>query len=287
MRPDGLSYPPVDFLTIGHVCHDVAPDGYAVGGAAAYTAAVARALGCRAGIVTSAAPSADWREELDGLAIHRVDAEATTIFENVETPNGRVQTIHAVAGPLGQADIPAPWRRAPMVFIGPIANEIDPRLITMFSNSIVGVGPQGWMRRWDEAGRVYQVEWDAAAEVLPLAAVAFLSTEDITDPAVVDSYAALAGILVVTEGANGCTVYCRGEVRHFPAPAVTVADATGAGDIFAASYLIRLHQTDGNYWAAAEFANRVASRSVTRRGLPDKMRAIRRMLEEELRHHTR
>lgn len=286
MQPEGLSYPPVDFLTIGHVCHDIVPGGYTVGGAAAYTAAVARALGCRAGIVTSAAPSVDWREELAGLAIHRVDAEATTIFENVDTPNGRVQTIHAVAGRLSADNIPNLWSRAPMVFIGPIANEIDPRLITTFSNSIVGVGPQGWMRRWDESGRVYQVDWADAAEVLPLAAVVFLSTEDIADPAVLETYAAMVGILVVTDGANGCTVYCRNEARHFPAPAVTVADSTGAGDIFAASFLIRLHQTDGNYWEAAEFANRIASRSVTRRGLPDKMRAIRQMLEEGLGHHV-
>ena len=47
--------PPVDYLAIGHICYDLLPGGRAVGGAAAYGASVAEALGCRAGIVTSAA----------------------------------------------------------------------------------------------------------------------------------------------------------------------------------------------------------------------------------------
>ncbi len=100
--------------------------------------------------------------DLPGVAIHNVPAPQTTIFENVYTPTGRVQTIHAVAAPLTAAAVPTALARAPIVFLGPIANEVDPQLTDLFSNSIVGIGPQGWMRRWDENGRVYQVDWDDA-----------------------------------------------------------------------------------------------------------------------------
>ena len=43
-------------------------------------------------------------------------------------------------------------------------------------------------------------------------------------------------------------------------------DATGAGDIFAAAFFVRLSATR-DPWAAARFATQLAARSVTRRGL--------------------
>lgn len=274
-------YPPIDYLAVGHICRDVIPGGFATGGAAAYTTAVARALGCRAGIVTSAAPDEEFADVPPSIAVHRREAPATTVFENVYDGDRRRQFIHGVAGELAAADIPSLWLRAPMVHLGPIANEIDPAMITLFSNSIVCIAPQGWMRRWDDEGRVYQVEWTAAAEVLPLAAVTVLSTEDLAHPAMGVDYASMARLLVVTDGPNGCMVYYGGEARGFAVPAVAVVDPTGAGDVFAAAYLVRLFQTDGDVWAAAEFANRIAAQSVTRRGLAAKAEAIRRLLVAE------
>lgn len=280
MQSDPMDYAPLDFLAIGHVCHDIAPGGHVVGGAAAYTTALAGALGCRAGIVTSAAAGVDWSEELAGIPIHRVDAPSTTVFENIYTPAGRIQTVHAVAGDLSTGHVPALWTRTPIVYLGPIANEIEPGILSVFSNSMVGVGPQGWMRRWDEKGHVFQVEWESAAEVLPLAAVTFVSTEDLADQKIIDNYARLSRLLVVTDGPGGCMVYHHNEVRAFPAPSVKAVDSTGAGDIFAAAYLVRLYQTDGDYWEAADFANRIAACSVAYRGLSTKMKAIRHLLNE-------
>lgn len=282
MQVGDPAYPPIDFLAVGHVCHDLVPGGYVMGGAAAYSAAAARTLACRVAIVTSANYTLEWPEDLVPISIHTVDAPATTVFENIYTPAGRVQTIHAVAGNLGMEDIPAGWSRAPIVFIAPIANEVDPSLVTLFSNSIIGIGPQGWMRRWDERGRVFQVDWESAAEVLPLAAVTFLSTEDLAEPEMARTYARLAPLLVITDGENGCKVYCRGEVRSFPAPKVKMVDSTGAGDIFAAAYLVRYHQTNGNIWDSAEFANRIAACSVTQRGLSAKMAAIRHLFNKDI-----
>jgi sugar/nucleoside kinase (ribokinase family) len=282
-----VAYPPIDYLAIGHVCRDLAPGGHVTGGAVAYTTAVARALGCRAGIVTSAAPGETFPDVARNVAIQAVDAAATTIFENVYDGGHRRQVIHAVAGDLSADHVPPLWARAPMVHIGPIANEIDPAIITLFSNSIVCAAPQGWMRRWDERGRVYQVEWETAAEVLPLAAVTVLSTEDLAEPSLAVTYAGMARLLVVTDGPNGCMVYYDNEARAFAAPSVQVTDLTGAGDTFAAAYLVRLFQTDGDVWEAAEFANRVAARSVTRRGLAAKAEAIHQMLVAETRQPAR
>lgn len=280
MSSDASSVPPIDFLAVGHICRDLVADSWLMGGAAAYGGLTAHALGCRVGVVTSGAAEDDWAAALPDVAVHQIVSPATTVFENVYSDAGRVQTIHSVAGRIGAGHVPPSWTRAPMVLLGPIANEIDTDLIGRFSNSLIGVGPQGWLRRWDAAGRVYSVAWDTAAAVLPLAAVTFVSEEDLPDAAALDEYRRLAGILVLTQGARGCTVFCHGEARSFAAPVVAAADPTGAGDIFAAAYLVRFHQTDGNLWAAAEFANRIAAEAITRRGLPAKMSVVRQRVAD-------
>lgn len=282
MQSKAAAHPQIDFLAVGHVCYDLVTGGRVVGGAAAYAAMTVQALGYRSAIVTSAAPGEDWAAELPDVPMQIIDAEATTIFENVYYPAGRVQTIYSVAGRLRAQDVPASWTHTPIVFLGPIANEIDSDVIRLFSDSVIGVDPQGWMRRWDERGHIYAVDWEDAAEVLPLTTIAFTSPEDLSDPSLVDNYVQLTDVLVVTEGADGCTVYARGERRSFPVPKVAMVDTTGAGDIFAAAYLLRFFRTGGDCWDAAIFANRVASCSVAQFGLRAKSEAIRRLMREGL-----
>jgi sugar/nucleoside kinase (ribokinase family) len=43
-------------------------------------------------------------------------------------------------------------------------------------------------------------------------------------------------------------------------------DPTGAGDVFAAAFFVRLTQT-GDPWKAARFANRLATASITLEGV--------------------
>ena len=73
-------------------------------------------------------------------------------------------------------------------------------------------------------------------------------------------------ILVVTEGAEGDRLYWNGDTRHFRPRKKYHGDATGAGDIFAASFFIRLYQTR-DPWEAARFATQLAAHSVKRQGL--------------------
>ena len=55
-------------------------------------------------------------------------------------------------------------------------------------------------------------------------------------------------------------------MRKFRAPTVKEVDPTGAGDVFAAAFFIRLYQTR-DPWEAARFATQLASISVTRPGI--------------------
>jgi sugar/nucleoside kinase (ribokinase family) len=261
-----------DYLVIGHVAVDLTPNGPVAGGAVVYAGRAAQSLGCQVAAVTSAAPDYDFDQALGDMDVMNLPAETTTTFTNRYTPTGRQQLIHSVACPLTAADVPAEWRRAEVVHLAPIANEVDPALVALFSNSLVGLTPQGWLRAWNGDGRVYAREWPAAEVILPLAGVVILSEEDLTGPEMLVQFRRAAPLLVLTQGAAGCTVFCRDETRQMPAPPTTEVNATGAGDIFAAAFLVRYRQTAGNPWEAARFANEMAAYSVTQTDLAAKMK---------------
>jgi len=257
----------VDYLCIGHVTRDLTPHGKLVGGTAAYSALTAKALGLRAAVVTSAEPDYDLSRVLKGIPFALKPAQHTTTFENRSTPSGRQQFLHAVAAPLGSGLIPQDWRAPATAHLGPVANEVDPDILSVIKSEMIGLTPQGWHRRRDENGRVMFAPCPRLTEVLPLATAVVVSEEDICDNETWDIYRRQCRLLVITRGASGCAVHYRNENRHFPAKKMIEVDPTGAGDVFAAAFFIRLLETGGNPWEAARFATLIAGPGVTRRGL--------------------
>jgi sugar/nucleoside kinase (ribokinase family) len=256
----------LDYLVVGHVTRDLVDGAFTMGGTVCYAARTARALGCRVGVVTSASPDLDPSQVLDGIRVARSPAATTTTFENIYTSNGRRQVLHGVAETLVPEMVPPHWRAA-IVHLGPVARECTPELVDAFGDAFVGLTPQGWMRRWDQAGHVSCCHWEDAEPLLARADGVVLSEEDVAgDTELVARFAAQTRLLVMTQGAAGCTVYERGHARHFPAPAAHEVDPTGAGDIFAAAFFIWL-QRKHDPWMAARFANCVAAGSVSRVGL--------------------
>lgn len=268
----------VDYLVLGHLCRDITPQGRVLGGTAAYASSVARTLGCRAAVVTSSAEGEDWPNEVPGVSIACRPAPQTTTFENVYAPEGRTQTLHARAETITLQDIPLAWRNAPIVHLGPVADEVDPVVFDALSSSLIGLTPQGWMRQWDENGRVQATYWRQAERYLPLAAAVIISEEDLLDDDMLDRYRRWSKILVLTRGSDGCSVFMNGEQQSFASPQVAEVNLTGAGDSFAAAYFVRLYQTRGNPWESARFANEVASASITAVSLPAKLKAIEEIL---------
>jgi sugar/nucleoside kinase (ribokinase family) len=144
---------------------------------------------------------------------------------------------------------------------------VDETLVAHFPAALLGLTPQGWMRRWDADGIVYPTAWEPSDALLARADAVILSREDVgDDTARIEDYARRTRLLVLTAGWKGATVYYHGEVRAYPAPIVTEVDPTGAGDIFAAAFLIALHAL-GDPFCAAQFANCVAAHSVERSGM--------------------
>jgi sugar/nucleoside kinase (ribokinase family) len=257
---------PIDYLVIGHVTKDLTDQGTQSGGTASYASLTARSFGLRVGIVTALGAGTSI-SMLDGIQIASLDCEQSTTFKNITVNDARIQYVYHVAPVLDISLVPEMWRTTSIVHLGPIAQEVEPNLVRYFPQSFIGVTPQGWLRQWNQEGRISPGEWPEASFVLENSSAAVLSIEDIRgDEKRIDELASSIRILVVTEGAAGCRVYWNGEVRHFNAPSVTEIDSTGAGDIFATAFFIRLNATH-DPWESARFANMLAAKSVTRMGL--------------------
>lgn len=272
---------PIEYLVIGHITCDITPNGLQPGGTAAYAALTAHALGLRVGIVSAHADEMPLNA-LAHLPMVTIPSECSTTFENRYTPQGRVQFLRNIAPPLGYHHIPDVWRNPRIVHLGPVAQDLEPDLARRFPNALLCVTPQGWLRGWDASGRVYPNEWLEASFVLNHTDCAVISVEDVQgDERRIEEMTSACPIFVVTEGAAGARVYWNGDVRRFRAPEMPEVDATGAGDIFAASFFVRYEQTR-DPWEAARFATLLAANSVTRRGLsgvPTREEALACMVE--------
>jgi 1D-myo-inositol 3-kinase len=272
----------IDFLAIGHATHDRTPDGFRRGGTVCYAAVTAHRLGRRPGILTRAsadglfvheAPdraenaTAPRGSELEGISIHLLASPVSTTFVNMYRDGKRTQVLETLAEPICVSDLPAAWSDVPVVLLGPIAGELGPEWADRFPNSIMGVTPQGWMRRWDNRGHVSSARWDGAEPYLRRADVVVLSREDVGgDDAAIVELASRTRTLVVTDGWHPVELYCSGTRYTVPTRPAQEVDPTGAGDVFAAGYLIGLAET-GDPLAAARFAIAAASMSVEGPGM--------------------
>ena len=249
---DVAPFQAVDYLVIGHITQDLT-SGSRMGGTAAFSALTARALGLRVGIVTSTDEQTSLKA-LDGIPIVSVPSGYPTTFENIySAEEGRRQILHHQAAHIPFDLVPGAWRSTAIIHLGPVAQELDPELPADFSPSLLGVTPP--------------CKWQNAESMLTQAGAVVISREDVGgDEEWIEAMAHQTRVLAVTEAAAGAVLYWNGDRRRFRAPQVEEVDATGAGDIFAASFFIRLQATR-DPWEAARFATQLSARSVTRTGL--------------------
>ena len=256
-----------DYLVIGHVSKDIRdePPGYAPGGTALYSALTAQRLGLQAAIVTACAPHDDIllaAARDAGVWVYRVPSSHTTTFRNLYDNQGRRrQTIAARADTLSLTVVPEAWRKAAVVHLGPVAQELAPEMVAAFPDALLGITPQGWMRSWDADGWVEQSGWPLPTALESLSANAFvvLSAEDLGhNHQVVERYTHIAPLVAITHGGEDALVCAEGKCHSVCACSAQVVDATGAGDVFAAALFVRYRET-GDLVSSARFAHAAAA----------------------------
>jgi sugar/nucleoside kinase (ribokinase family) len=257
----------MDYLAIGHVTEDLWPEGPTPGGTVTYSSRSARAFIGQVSVLTAAGADLDCAAAFPSIAAYCIPAPSTTRFRNVYTDHGRVQVVSPCPITLQPAHLSDAMRQSDIVHLGPVCNEVSPDIVECVSpQSFVGVTPQGWMRRWDEAGHVTSRadNWQGAPQVLARANAVVISIDDVAgDWDMARRWAAQTALLVVTQGALGCTALSGDVTLHVPAPHVQEIEPTGAGDIFATVLFIALRQGATLRDACAQ-ANCIAAQSVTR-----------------------
>ena len=233
------------FLAIGNVCFDIVNDKKILGGSSAYSAILAHNLGYDAAIVTSV--GTDFSPALlpAGIRIYPQFGNKTTTFVNRETAYGRVQFVRSVAEPIDPDAIPERLLSARIAYLCPILNDFSPALIDRINADVIGIAPQGWMRRVGTDGKVHKQHFAALEQVVPKADVVFVSEEDVENSDL-ERLTEQAHILVLTHGKEGAEIFMDGgrEYAYVPAFIKPEIDPTGAGDIFGAAFLLHYHETN-------------------------------------------
>lgn len=267
------------YLVVGHICTDRLADGLTLpGGTAFYAAHTAARLGCAVGVVTACADDLPLAELLPGIPWLRQRSPVTTVFENHYHGGQRRQLVHARAAPLDLAAIPHAWRRAPLVHLAPIINEIDPHtdFAALFPRASIAVTPQGWLRVVDAAGmvrtapeRLLSLPWRGVQVIV-------LSEEDLAgDETLARALARQVPLLILTRAERGATLFAGSAVVDVPACPAQVVDPTGAGDVFTAALLCRLQQgatvADAMRWGCAAAAWAIEAPGVAGLATPEQI----------------
>ncbi len=279
------------FVAIGNVAIDKGLQDRSIsGGPVLYSSLLAAKLGLESIAITTFGEDflsvmPDWHT----VSVHSRTCPETTTFSLTYTSDGTRELFLKKEGGIIETDMLLPEiRDADVIFLCPLAHEISPELIPFITkenngNGLIVVGPQGWLRSWEQGGgKVSLQPWKEAKAILQYADILVISEEDVQDnQKLVEEYrVAIKGIMVVTQGPKGATAYQGREVFSQPAYPVAVVDPTGAGDIFAAAFAISWRETS-SVEKALRFANAAASlaiEAVGTSGIPTRDGIQRRML---------
>jgi len=234
----------VQFVSVGHCCHDKLDDKFILGGSASYASFVAQQLKCKSSIITSFGPDFLFRSEFErfGIELKYIPSIHTTIFENTYLPQGRVQYIHNTAAYISKDEINDSEMPADILLLCPIANEVDIDILDLYPNSLKGASIQGWLRSWGRDKKINSsiMDWSLLAGL----DIVIISQEDIEySKQKLRHIIEAVSHVVLTDGMNGATVFIEKKEFKFPVFPVNEVEATGAGDVFATAYLYQFHKT--------------------------------------------
>jgi sugar/nucleoside kinase (ribokinase family) len=247
-------------LAVGHVTWDELDGPDVLGGAVSYATLAAVKLGWQAAAVTSAGSDFVATRDLPGVDVFVSRASRTTRFRNAYDDDGaRTQSLVSRADDIDVSIVPDRWREPDALLLAPVAWEVPEGAARAFQAEVVGAIAQGWVRRVDRTGRVSPRSWENPEACLAGVHVLFLSETDVPE---VDERGRellrIVPIVLVTRGWRGVTLMSREGLHDVPALPRPERDPTGAGDVFAAAFLVRYHET-GDPLEAAAFASCAAS----------------------------
>lgn len=267
MGIDGDSSRAPDYVVVGHVVRDMFGATARIGGSVLYAGATASRLGRRVGIVTAGDVSLKQEPALEEVSVAYTPSAGTTSFEVSQGRDGRSLRLLERAAVLTAHAVPVTWRRADIVHLAPIADEVALDTAGAFSGVTIVATPQGWLRSFSPEGLARPAPRRALDLPLESFAAMVLSLDDLDgDLDIAHEISLRVPSLVLTRGGDGCSVYRGGRAVDVPAFPVAAVDTIGAGDVFAAAFFVRRSETDDDV-ESARFASAAAALFVESSGV--------------------
>jgi sugar/nucleoside kinase (ribokinase family) len=250
----GRAGEPLDFVAVGHLTVDELSGGFRPGGSALYAGLFAHRQGLRVGLLTSYGPDFPFEVLPPEIEVVAVPAAATTRFALDYRADGRRLTLKERAARLEPLHLPPHFAEAGLAYLCPVADEVAPDLVHAFPEAAVGVGAQGWCRVWDREGTVSMRPWPDPRPVLARAQALFLSSDDVAgwEARAIELYQEVP-LGALTFADKGAVLFVNGERHAVPAAPAREVEPTGAGDVFAAAFLVR-YNAGGDPFEAASYA---------------------------------
>jgi sugar/nucleoside kinase (ribokinase family) len=243
-----------DVVVVGAAARDLArddPRGWRLGGGVSYSALTAARLGLNTAALVGVDRLAAHAPELDllrqaGVDVQLVELDHGPVFENVDTPTGRIQLVFSRADLIPAANIPPAWLAARGWILAPVAGELaDSWADAIPAEAVVALGWQGLLRDLESSERV-QRRPPGPSDLVARADLVGVSQDDVardTDLADLCRPLKPGATLVLTQGDRGGLLIQASSdgpasIRRYPAiPSGRTVDPTGAGDVFLTALL--------------------------------------------------
>lgn len=254
------------FYSVGHITNDLEPYPH-LSGSVAYSALMAKKLGLIPHVITKIPATHSYLDQLKTYGINvynlpvrdrKYEKNITSFRNYFNTYGKRKQIVSQVQEQISLADLqnfPA-IKPNSIIFIAPVLGEVCIELFRYLAErGVLAVTTQGYYRHIiNKKGEIERFAWKSNG-VLKFAQLTTLSKEDITfyrnrqfSVTALSKLVEQSSVTVLTEGKNGATIYKYGRrekhINAFPLKNSEIADLSGVGDIFSASFIIKYLTTE-------------------------------------------
>lgn len=248
---------------VGPITWDLFGERRVPGGALSYIGQMFSSVGVQGHFLALGGADAPF-EALVGHSVRRVEAETLT-FRHASTVGTqgerRLLMLEQAAGRTVEVgDAPSEWAEPSTLILAPLMPEdVDVlAFIDEYPGAEVALLAQGLQRAVlpDESRTIAERAQPSSVllDALRPNVSVFLSRDEVAlwPAGTLDYLAARAARVVVTDGARGASIVDRSGTRSMPAAPADAVDTTGAGDVFAAAFILGLR-------AGEQFAGRLAA----------------------------
>ncbi|MBA2661241.1 MAG: sugar kinase [Bradymonadaceae bacterium] len=245
-------------LVVGHVTHDHYEEGFVAGGSAFYGAQVHARQPGLSHLLTVVGDDFVCNDAIAQLDATVCRQGKTTVFANYYPPGQpRIQLLEASAPMVDPSLTPAAWADADLIHLAPVIGELDLAAWKgVKRRGLLAINVQGWIKAAGPeidpsaleqaqrrgvgatAHRVVQKPWNVTTDELTGIDIACLSEEDIIGQGdLLDRLVLAVPIVALTLSARGSRIFVAGKAIEIGIYPTNVVDPTGAGDVFAATFV--------------------------------------------------